>query len=228
MTYYIYRHIRKDTNEPFYIGKGTIRNISRGVGIGDFKKHYFRAFRTDGRNKYWKSIVEKTDYNIDILYEDDDQDEIYEKEKEFIKLYGRKDMGEGTLINLTNGGGGECGRIFTKEHLRKISVSLTGRKGISYYGKDNPNYGKPLYGKDNHFYGKKHKPETIRNQIIVQSFPVEVTLPDNEILYYECVNDCAEYFNCTKENIYHHHNNRLKGKTPRFGKFRNHIIKIIK
>ena len=47
----VYRHIRNDTNNVFYIG------------IGNEK----RPYRKDGRNKHWNNIVNKTDYSIEIL-----------------------------------------------------------------------------------------------------------------------------------------------------------------
>lgn len=46
---YVYKHIRLDTNEIFYIG------------IGSDKKH-LRAYSQRGRNKMWKEIVKKTQY----------------------------------------------------------------------------------------------------------------------------------------------------------------------
>lgn len=46
--FYLYRHIRHDKNEPFYIGIGRTRN-------------YERAFRKTSRNKFWKNIVSKTE-----------------------------------------------------------------------------------------------------------------------------------------------------------------------
>lgn len=41
--YYVYAHIRPDTNQIFYIGKGK-----------NYRAHYFKK-----RNKYWKRIVKK-------------------------------------------------------------------------------------------------------------------------------------------------------------------------
>lgn len=108
---YLYRHIRLDTNEVFY------------VGIGSFKK---RCFDKSKRNKFWKSVVAKTAYRVDIVFNDIDRDIALQKEIEFIKLYGRRDLGKGTLVNLTDGGdegGGHAnkGRKPSEEALRKMS-----------------------------------------------------------------------------------------------------------
>ena len=110
--YYVYRHIRLDKNQVFYIGLG--RNK--------------RAWDKHSRNRYWNHIVKNTDYEVEIILGDLTRQEASEKEKEFIKLYGRIDLGFGTLVNMTDGGDG--GDTFTnnprKEEIRK---KLIGRRG---------------------------------------------------------------------------------------------------
>lgn len=96
--YYLYRHTRLDKNEPFYIGIGAKTE-------NDIKHNsYYRAFTKSKRNQFWKNIVSKYSYIVEILLESNDRDFIQEKEREFIKLYGRKDFVAGTLANLTDGG----------------------------------------------------------------------------------------------------------------------------
>lgn len=123
--YYIYRHIRLDTNMPFYIGIGTRYSKS--------KKYYKRSQKRHGRNKFWKNISAKTEYRIDILFESNDYNLIKEKEVEFISLYGRRDLGLGTLVNLTNGGDHNSGYVpslETKEKLRQANLGKTYSKDI--------------------------------------------------------------------------------------------------
>ena len=127
----VYRHVRLDTNEVFY------------VGIGNNEKRAYDKKRS--RSNWWKSITNKTDYRVDVLFDNLNWQEACEKEKEFIKLYGRIDLGLGTLVNMTDGGDGSIGhrnsddsnkkrsdklknRIMTEEHRRKISESLKGHK----------------------------------------------------------------------------------------------------
>jgi hypothetical protein len=105
---YIYRHIRLDKNEPFYIGIGS-----------DDKGKYTRAYSND-RNKYWKNIVQKTAYKIDIILDDVDWNEACKVEQFFIHLYGRHDKGLGPLTNLTDGGDGFLGFIISEDHKQKI------------------------------------------------------------------------------------------------------------
>jgi hypothetical protein len=116
--HFLYRHIRVDKNEPFYIGIGVKKKL---------KYPYSRAYSKHDRNNIWKRIVFKTEYEVEILLESDDYEFIKEKEREFIKLYGRKDLKTGSLCNLTDGGEGCYNRIMTKECKDKISKSLKGK-----------------------------------------------------------------------------------------------------
>jgi hypothetical protein len=109
----VYRHIRLDKNEPFYIG------------IGNEKRPYEKR----NRNKIWNNIVSKTDYEVEILFYDLNVEKACEKEIEFIKLYGRIDLKTGILANLTDGGDyyGCSGYKHTKEHKEYISDRLKGK-----------------------------------------------------------------------------------------------------
>lgn len=119
--YYLYRHIRPDKNEPFYIGIGT------KVSIGNV---YSRAYTKCKRTKIWNDIVNKNNgqYEIEIILESNDYVFIQNKEKEFIALYGRKDLGAGILANLTDGGEGCVGVKMSDETKQKLSTKALGRK----------------------------------------------------------------------------------------------------
>jgi hypothetical protein len=110
---YVYRHIRLDKDEVFYIGIGTMD-----------KGKYDRAYDKYGRNPFWNYIVNKTKYEVEILFENLPSKELYEKEKEFIKLYGRRDKGLGTLCNLTDGGEGNYGNTQSDYVKAKTSHKL--------------------------------------------------------------------------------------------------------
>jgi hypothetical protein len=107
---YLYRHIRLDNNEPFYIGIG-------------FDKSYGRAYERDSRNKYWRNITNQTEYKVEIMLDDLSDDDVKLKEIEFISIYGRKDRGCGTLVNMTDGGEGTRGYNHSEETRRKIADS---------------------------------------------------------------------------------------------------------
>jgi len=106
--YYIYRHVRLDKNEPFYIGIGKKKHYDYSKPC--MSNDYSRAFSKKGRNTYWKNIVNKSagKYNVEILLESNDYVFIKRKELEFIDLYKRNCDG-GILSNMTMGGEGTLG-----------------------------------------------------------------------------------------------------------------------
>lgn len=131
--HYLYRHIRLDTNEVFYVGIGTM--------INKVQLNYTRANCNKKRNKFWKRIVAKTDYEIEIMLESDDYEFIKQKEIEFIALYGRRNLGKGTLVNLTDGGEGSTGLIVSEEtrvKKRNICISLGLRPPIVFGRRNSP------------------------------------------------------------------------------------------
>lgn len=148
---YLYRHIRLDKNEPFYIGIGN-------------DKYYNRAFAKTGRNKIWHNIVSKTEYEVEIIYDGMSKEQAFEKEKEFIKLYGRKDLGTGTLCNLTNGGEGGFGVVRTEEFKKRASERMKGKKyalGHKVSDEVKKKTSEKMKGKKNAL-GHKHSEETKR------------------------------------------------------------------
>lgn len=109
----VYRHRRLDTYEVFY------------VGIGKTER---RAYRKHSRNKHWHNIVNKSGYLVEILAEVDTWEEACELEMLLISEYGREDLGLGNLVNMTDGGDGTVGSIFSEEHKRKLSEA---KKGVT-------------------------------------------------------------------------------------------------
>ena len=108
----VYRHRRLDTFKVFYIG------------IGKTEK---RAYSKKSRNKWWKNIILKTEYSVEIIIEDISWKEAQEVEVLLISEYGRRDLGLGNLVNLTNGGEGTQGIIVSDKTKQNMSTSATGR-----------------------------------------------------------------------------------------------------
>jgi len=131
--YYLYRYIRLDKNKPFYIGIGTKTNADIKYGT------YNRAFGDKKNNTIWKKIKNKTEYKVEILYESDDYELIKEKEKEFIKMYGRIDLATGCLANMTDGGDGTINVIVSEKARQLRSICHKGKvpwnKNIKGYKK---------------------------------------------------------------------------------------------
>lgn len=148
MKYYVYRHIRLDKNEPFYIG------ISKTINSDNFYKKYSRAFTKHQRSKLWLTIVSKSEYKVEIIYESDCFEEIKSKEIEFILLYGRIDLKTGSLSNHTKGGDGTTGYDFSEETRKKISESSKTR------------FRKKGYKQNLTPEGKERKIKALKNKIV--------------------------------------------------------------
>ena len=118
---YIYRHIRLDKNEPFYIGIGNDNNFIRA-----------NDFKPNRRNRIWNKIYSKTNIEVEILFENLTWNECCEKEKEFIKIYGRIDNRTGILSNLTDGGDGSIGVIITEKRRNFLKERFKGEKNPMY------------------------------------------------------------------------------------------------
>lgn len=125
---YVYRHIRLDKNQPFYIGIGSDNNFIRA-----------NDFKPSRRNNIWNKIFLKTNIEVEILFENLTWDECCEKEKEFIKIYGRIDNKTGILSNLTDGGDGSVGFIITEERRNLLRERFRGDKN-PMYGVRHPDY----------------------------------------------------------------------------------------
>lgn len=117
----VYRHRRIDTNEIFYIGIG--KNKSRAYQKSKSK-----------RSTFWLNIVNKTDYQVEIIAEELTWEEACELEIFLINEYGRKDLGTGSLVNMSEGGEkppimlGEKNYSKTIEGRKKISDRMKGRQ----------------------------------------------------------------------------------------------------
>ncbi len=108
--FYVYKHVRLDTREVFYIGKG----------------HGNRASHTK-RNKYWMRIVGKTPYKISIIRDHLHEEDAFKLEKFFIAKY--KNKGQ-CKANFTQGGEGTSGLVpwnkgipMTDETRLKVSIA---------------------------------------------------------------------------------------------------------
>jgi hypothetical protein len=153
----VYQHRRLDTNEIFYIGIG--KTIARSKS---------KAFR----NRHWHHIVNKIGYIIEILHNNITWDEACELEINYIKQYGRKDLGTGILVNMTDGGEGKTNVFVSKETRKKISETkkkgkLFGEKSFRF-GKTNSEETRKkisqsmtgrFLGSNSPLFGKKHTEE---------------------------------------------------------------------
>ena len=104
MDYYTYAYLRKN-GTPYYIGKGKGRRI--------YQKH--NGFCPPPKDR------------IIFLKQNLTEEEAFKHEIYMISIFGRKDLGTGTLQNKTNGGEGVSGVIMDDER-KKLCASLKGKK----------------------------------------------------------------------------------------------------
>jgi hypothetical protein len=78
--FYVYVHRRATDGTVFYVGKGT----------GN------RAYANQGRSRYWRNIVSKHGYTVQIVQTGMQEWWAFEIERELISSYGREN-----LCNLT-------------------------------------------------------------------------------------------------------------------------------
>jgi hypothetical protein len=179
---YVYRHIRLDNNEVFYIGISTQSN------------NYLRARQTVKRNHFWKNIVSKTEFKVQIIWECSSRDELLAKESEFIELYGRKDLGTGTLCNLTSGGEGVHDYKHTSDTLIKMSNSRIGRDfSLIYTKKVREKMSKAIGGQKRTLEQRKR----ISDAKIGKSFKgdnpnAKLVLDTYTGIFYDCAKDACE------------------------------------
>lgn len=110
--FYVYLHLTEDTNEVFYVGKG------KGP----------RAYKLSGRNKFWHNVVNKHGFTVKIVEENLTEEQSILLEKKLINEYGRRNLGTGKLVNLTDGGDGISGKIYTDAERYTVSIRMK-----SYY-----------------------------------------------------------------------------------------------
>jgi hypothetical protein len=112
--FYVYVHLRADTLEPFYVGKGSGR---RAWDAGPSK-----------RERWWRSVKAKHGCVVKILQDGLQEWASLELEQETIALIGRKDIGQGPLVNMSDGGSfGATGIKRSDKTKEKLSAAARAR-----------------------------------------------------------------------------------------------------
>lgn len=109
MSFYVYTHRRADNGAVFYVGKGRNR----------------RAWNRSTRNLYWKKIASKTEVIVEIVKEG--LSEICAFSIERALIFALKARGL-ALANLSFGGEGPTGRVFSEETKEKMRLAKLGKK----------------------------------------------------------------------------------------------------
>ena len=160
--YYIYFYLRSrdsaigKAGTPYYVGKG--KN----------KRAYDRRRRL--------VPVPKDKNNIVFVLNNLTEEQAFQNEIDFISWYGRVNLGNGILRNLTDGGEGMSGWVPSEEMKRKLSVARKGKsnpwaigntnasvlKGIPRSEETKRKIGEANKGKLNYMFGKTHSEESRR------------------------------------------------------------------
>jgi hypothetical protein len=143
----LYVHIRLDTGEIFYVG----------IGMGD------RPWHKKGRNQLWERVVAKCGYRVEILEEGLSWYQACELEKMLIALYGRRDLGTGPLVNMTDGGDGALGRVPYVRKAETLKKQSDAKIGVPQTAEHRANRSASMKGKNignSHNKGKTRTPAT--------------------------------------------------------------------
>lgn len=202
--FYVYEHIRLDTNAVFYVGKG----------CGG------RVRSKDKRNKHWHAIAAKAGCSGRVIAESDDEELIFLAEEERIDQLRRLGI---MLTNQTDGGeGGLSGYRHTDESRRKISEKHKDR----YKNPENhPRYG--MRGIDNPCYGRKQSAEarlrmsinsSMKRPEVVAKISGEKSLLAKSIQYegkvYKTMNDLAKHLGISSQAL---RSRIFRGQSEKYG-----------
>jgi len=173
-SFYVYI-LRRPDNTPFYIGKGY------GLRILGHEK---LAINNIGPNKHKNNLIrkilksnDKINYDIIGFFQNEKIAFLYEKE--LIDLYGRVNLKNGILVNLTDGGEGSSGYVPTTETIKKISennahygkgktFSVEYRKKLSENNVGNRGRKLPKEWKDKISKSLKGRPSPRKGQVVTQ------------------------------------------------------------
>jgi hypothetical protein len=212
---YVYRHTRLDNNQVFYIGIGSSNN-------------YKRAYSKCNRNKHWHNTVNKHGYKVDVLLKDLSWEEACYIERELIAKIGRKDLGTGSLVNMTEGGDGVIGVVYTDERRQRQSDALKGR----FTGDKHHMYGKSFSDDvkkrmSEGSKGQKHSKETREKLSAMRTgdknpmYGVggsknrnsKIILDTVNGIYYDCTREAAEALNIPQSTMKSYLNGNATNKT---------------
>lgn len=205
--YYVYIHFKKNTDIPFYIGKGSNNRLNSSTR----------------RNQYWKNTFYK--HGFDSLKLEDNLTELesFELEKYWISQF--KTWGF-NLTNLTEGGEGKATttnmKFGNKTDIQKLEISRTTKLGMdNLHIKEKCSKG--AYITHSKIFTKEGKlrPDIVEKKREASKIKVHIIDEfDNIIEKYSSV---SEFKEVKKLNTYKF--NKLKNRINNIHKIKNTLLK---
>jgi hypothetical protein len=114
--FYVYQLRDPRSELPFYIGKGFGRRAWHHIKNIDY---------THKSNTIQKILREGYEVQVEILQDNMTEESAFELEIHLISKYGRRDLGNGCLTNLTSGGEGVVGRVISEKERENHKIRQT-------------------------------------------------------------------------------------------------------
>ena len=116
--FYTYLYFDPSRNEPIYVGKGKDKRFNIHLSRKDMHPltHRLQMMKRNGVQPIITFLCRNIDEELALLIE-----------QEAISKYGRKDLGKGPLLNLTDGGEGSTGWKMPDKTKEKIALKAKAR-----------------------------------------------------------------------------------------------------
>lgn len=131
--YYCYAHIDSSNSEVFYIGKGLYHNNGRA------QRYESKKDRNKWHLNKWNKCLTLGTFVVKVFFESTSEEEVFQMERDAIAFYGRKDIGTGNLLNMTDGGDGVSGSICSYRGQKRdpsVGVAISKAKKGKFSGLD--------------------------------------------------------------------------------------------
>lgn len=162
MMFYVYEVWDLTTDQPFYVGKAQ--------SVEERHKQHLKAMNrkknaTPFLKKLRKMVQNVEPYEFRTVFETESEKDAFHEEMRLISEYGRRDLKNGPLLNITAGGEGMAGWIPDAETRALWSVQRSGKTpwniGKTYeHGVESPKKGKPWSDAQRQWY-ENRSPEEI-------------------------------------------------------------------